>query len=292
MDMRQSRHTQHETKNPLSERFSLHSYVAGDDGPGSRAPILCISGFGCNSYNYEWMWPLLAQRGKVVLLENRGMGLSSRVDQSYELADLAADGVEVMRQLGFTRFHVVGISMGGMIAQLTAVNFPENVLSLSLLCTSSGGDRFVALPPLTPDMLRKAAEIPEPLRTDLTLRGVVHPLLIEQNPSLFAKMADLRRNNAAALDQLLLQKAAVDRFLTGSLAVETIACPTLVLSGSADRFVAPENARRLAALIPGAVLKFISDSDHYFFLEKAEEVATAINAFHRNLSEKSPEVQP
>ncbi len=147
-------------------------------------------------------------------------------------------------------------------------------------------------------MLRKAATIPEPLRSELTLRAVVHPKLIEKTPELFARMVELRRNNPAPLDQLLLQKDAVDRFLKGSVPVETIACPTLILHGSADRFAPAENGRRLANLIPGATFKIIPDSDHYFFLEKAEEVPDAISAFILSSprphpeSTRSLEVQP
>lgn len=284
MELRQSRHTQHQTRNPLPERFSLHSSVAG-----TGDPVLCISGFGCSSYNYEWMWPVLARRSNVVLWEARGMGLSQKVMQPYELRDLADDAVESMLQLGHTRFHVVGISMGGMVAQLIALHHPERMLSLSLLCTTSGGDRFVPLPPLTPEMLKKAETIPEPQRTDLTLRAITHPNTLQNSPTLFARMAELRRSHAAPIDQLLLQKAAVDRFLATTAPVERIACPTLVLHGAEDRFAPPENGRRLAALIPGATLRFVPESDHFFFLEKAEEVASHINDFHRSLS---AEVRP
>lgn len=283
MELRQSRHTQHQTRNTLHERFSLHSYVAG-----SGEPVLCISGFGCDAYNYEWIWPVLARRSNVVLLENRGMGLSQKVTQSYELEEMANDAVEAMLQLGHPRFHVVGISMGGMISQLIAINHPERVTSLSLLCTTSAGDRFVPLPPLTPEMLKKAATIPEPQRTEFTLRAITHPRTIEKSPTLFAEMVRLRREHGAPLDQLLLQKDAVDRFLAGpAIPVEKIACPTLVLHGDTDRFVAAENGRRLAALIPNATLQLVPESDHYFFLEKAEEVASHINEFHRGLSGKN-----
>jgi len=247
----------------------------------AKAPIptLCISGFACSLYNFSWMAPFLATKSPLVLIDNRGMGKSQGCPWPYSLADLADDAATLMKSLGHDRYNVVGISMGGMIAQLLTLKYPKRVSKLALLCTTSGGSRFAPLPEITVEALKLFYSFPEPKRSASALKSYVHPSLQNENPELFKSMIELRSSQSADLEQVLLQKYAVDDFLHSEIPIQNIHCPSLILTGAEDRFVPIENARRLAGLIPDARLEIIPNSDHFFFLEKAKEVAFRIQEF-------------
>lgn len=244
-----------------------------------RPALVGISGFACSSYNFEWLVPYLTQHVDLYLIDNRGMGGSEAVQQPYNLEDLADDAAEAMKFLGVNSYHVAGISMGGMIAQLLTLRHPEKVESLSLLCTTSGGPDFLPLPPLPEDALRQFYAVPEPRRSELALKAYVHPLLQSMNPELFDKMVELRSSHPARLDQVLLQKKAVDTFLEKPLPLQNIRCRTLILAADGDRFVPFGNAARLQSAIPGSQVQVVRESDHFFFLEKAAEVGALLTSF-------------
>ncbi len=109
---------------------------------GSGEPTLLIQG---GEGSLLW-WPkelvdgLAAAGRRVIVYDNRDTGLSEYVDQPYELEDMVDDALGLLDTLKIERAHVVGISMGGMIAQVLALTAPERLLSLTLLCTTPGPD--------------------------------------------------------------------------------------------------------------------------------------------------------
>lgn len=246
---------------------------------GTGRPVLCLSGFGCDHYNFEFFIPHLAKNVQMIMLDNRGMGESSDLSVAYTLSALATDALEVMDQLGFEKFDVIGISMGGFVAQLLTLMAPTRVKTLSLLCITSGGNDFIPLPKMDRETLTRFQAIAEPKRTEIAIEATVHPTLKNNNNDLFQKIVDLRRAHPARLDQLLLQKDAVDAFLAKEIELTKITCPTLVMTGDADRFVNPENAKVLTQKIKNTELVMIDQTDHLFFLEKAEESSRALLAF-------------
>lgn len=260
------------------EEFALNCTVY-KQGTQIRPALLGISGFACSSYNFEWLWPHLVQHFDVYLIDNRGMGESEPVRKNYTLQDLADDAAETMLTLGHSRYHVAGISMGGMIAQLLALKNPNRIESLSLLCTTSGGDGFLPLPPLTLDALHQFYSIPEPKRSELALKAYVHPMTQSMQPELFDKMVELRSSHPPRFDQVLLQKQAVDEFLSKPIPLSQISARTLILAADSDRFVPLGNASRLQASIPRSQAQIVRETDHYFFLEKPEEIAHLLSDF-------------
>ena len=259
-------------KNSQGNELAVHVAGAG-------LPLLCISGFGCSHYNFEFLYPYLQDQFEVIMIDNRGMGESFDPSSEYELNDIAQDAVEVMKALGHDEFHVVGISMGGFVSQLLTIQYPQKVLSLQLLCTTSGGEDFIPLPKMDEEMLTRFQDIPEPKRTEVAIAATVHPTLPTQNPKLFHEIIELRRTHPARLEQLLKQKRAVDRFLEKAIALNEIKVQTLVLTGAEDRFVSPANALRLREKIVGSRLGVVPDTDHLFFLENATMTTEMMNNF-------------
>ena len=275
---------------PRSQKFSMrdnssiHALITSGSIFEKPETLLCLSGFGCSHYNFLELAKDLGHHYQMVLIDNRGMGLSDDAKEEYLLEDLAKDALEVMDQLGVESFHLAGTSMGGFVSQLVALNAPARVKSLSLLCTTSGGDRYIPLPELTEQSLELFYQIPEPKRTGVAIEATVYPGLKEESPEDFERICTLRRAHPVRVDQVLRQKRAVDKFLNEVILVENIHCPTFILSGDSDRFVSPKNSKTLNSKIPNSSLFFIEKSDHLFFLEKPKEVAAIMKSCLESLS--------
>jgi|GEM_PF-610540 len=259
----------------LSSGVNIHAelsqfYKLGKKG---ETPILCLSGFGCSHYNFSFIEKEMGEEHPMILIDNRGLGNSSPVNDEYQLQALADDALEVMDQMGIDRFILFGISMGGFVAQLLTLTAPERVEKLALLCTTSGGLTFIPLPEMTEEMLTAFYQIPEPKRTESAIAATVHPSLGKNNPNLLKEIIELRKAHPVDTEQVLKQKRAVDGFLRESIPIHTISCPTLIMTGSDDRFVNPYNATILQANIKQAYIASIPVTDHLFFFESAEAVS-------------------
>lgn len=246
--------------------------------------IICLSGYGCDHYNFSWINESLGEKYPLVLIDNRGMGKSSHATGDYEIKDLASDAIEVAELLGLDSFHVAGISMGGFIAQELVLAAKDKVKSLVLMCTSSGGEEFIDLPPSTEEGLRAFYALEEPLKSTSVVTATVHPDLPTSHKELFDAIVALRVAHPVEADQAIYQKRAVDKFLAAPLPLEEITMPTLIMSGAEDRYVNPENSKTLNKKIKGSKLILIEKSDHLFFLEKGEEVAREMDQFWKSFN--------
>src|SRR5579864_6552638 len=123
------------------------------DEQGQRAPILLVRGLGYPSSLWHRARPVLAQRYRTVAFDNRGVGLSDVPPGPYSIATMASDAAMVLEAAGVARAHVFGISMGGMIAQEFALQYPERTGSLILGCTSAGGPSAVRAESKVADIL-------------------------------------------------------------------------------------------------------------------------------------------
>ena len=116
-------------------------------GPPDAPPLVLIGGWA----SYRWIWfrqiPTLKAKYKCIVFDNRGSGRSSKPDIPYTMEMLAGDTVGLMKALNIENAHVLGISMGGMIAQQVAISNPEKVRSLILVSTHFGVSRNIPPPP-------------------------------------------------------------------------------------------------------------------------------------------------
>lgn len=251
----------------------------------SQGAVICLSGFGCDHYNFSWIERELSQSDTygnqfpLVMIDNRGMGESSQATEDYEIKDLALDALECAEQLELEEFHVAGISMGGFIAQELTLLAQDKIKSLSLLCTSSGGSEFIDLPLTTEEGLRAFYALEEPLKSTSAVKATVHESLEQENRELFNDIVQLRRDHPVDGEQAIKQKHAVDRFLAQSFPLSEIRVPTLIMTGADDRYVNPENSKILNQKIKNSKLISIPKGDHLFFLEKSEEVTLELGKF-------------
>jgi pimeloyl-ACP methyl ester carboxylesterase len=238
-------------------------------GAADRPALLMIMGWGGDHTAWAFQLPVLAERFRVLALDNRGAGQSEQPDVPYTIAGMADDAVAVLDAAGVERAHVCGASMGGMIAQELALRHPGRVLSLQLHCTLARSDAYGALlvrsllgvkargdreefaRALLPWILcrRTAAEQPGLVQA-LVQRAVEHPY-----PTSYTGLA--RQAEAIAAHDTL------DR-------LGRIRVPTLVTVGAEDIMVPPAFSRELHARIPGAELAVIPDAGHVHFIEQPE----------------------
>jgi pimeloyl-ACP methyl ester carboxylesterase len=268
-------------------------------GDPADAPVLMIQGIGAQMiYWPEGLCELLAESGyRVIRFDNRDAGHSTKLDGRrapplrrvlegdhsgvpYLLQDMAADSVGLLGVLGIERAHVVGASMGGMIAQRVAIDFPERVLSLASIMSTTG-DRAVGQ--ATADGTRVLLTPPPPERSAYIDWFVAARRVIGSADHLFDEDAT-RRLAGRAYDRGVFSAGTMRQFAailaspdrTPELAA--IAAPTVVIHGERDALIGISGGRATAAAIPGAELVVIEDMGHDLPAGAWEAIADALIA--------------
>jgi pimeloyl-ACP methyl ester carboxylesterase len=252
---------------------------------GDRADpaVLLVMGLATQMLGWhEDLCAQLAERGFFVIrFDNRDSGRSTWLSDAppptlrqlarrdpraaaYSVADMAADAVGLLDHLGAGPAHVVGASMGGMIAQTVAIRHPDRVRSLVSVMSNTGG-RWSGQPAvrLYPAFLRRA-----PHGREAYVEHTVRLFRAIGSPGFELDEAELRHTAARSYDRGV-SAAASGRQLAAILAerdrtpeLRRISAPTLVVHGAADRLVAPSGGRRTARAIPGARLLEIPGMGH------------------------------
>ena len=240
---------------------------------GTGSPVLLIQGLGYGRWGWEPIVPGLAASHRVVSFDNRGIGESDKPEGPYTAAQMAGDALQVLDEAGIERAHVVGASLGGMIAQELAVAAPERVDKLVLCCTTAGGPGAVPMPEVT---MRLFAEAPS-LAPEVALRRFIENALGEDPPE--GLVDDLfARRLANPPDQAGWQAQAAAGM--GFQGVDgEITAPTLILAGTADNVVDYRNAELLAASIPGARVELFDGLGHLFFWERPDAAVSILDGF-------------
>lgn len=238
-------------------------------------PLLMIMGLKFSLLDWGEKLPQeLAQHYQVILFDNRDSGRSSRVTNTYSLADMANDASGLLNELGITKAHVFGISMGGMIAQHFALNNTSKLDKLILGCTMAGGG--CSKPGSIGGIAFSSNESQQDEEDDLW-QLLFTKEFIDNNRQ------DLKKSTQKT-QQYHSEPAAVERQLYAISTHDTCNClqnitvPTLLLTGDQDRAIPPENSKFLAKGISGAKLEEIKGAAHAFCYSHPDETADfAIN---------------
>ncbi|MGW8353843.1 alpha/beta fold hydrolase [Streptomyces wedmorensis] len=236
---------------------------------GAGSPLLLIQGTAAHSLHWgERLLSLLSESFDVVAYDHRGTGRSAPLDQGFGVADLADDAAALLDELGWPRAYVLGVSMGGLVAQELALRHPDRVGGLLLGCTHTGG---TGAPPEVLEVLTAAVVRGDPLAT---VRNVFH-VGVKDPENVPAGAWDEYREAALTLPvppQVTAgQIAAVARHSTADR-LHRIAVPTHVVHGDADRLVPTAEGERIAAAIPGARFTLVP-AGHFFWMEQPEITA-------------------
>jgi pimeloyl-ACP methyl ester carboxylesterase len=219
---------------------------------GTGEPLLLITGFAISSAVFEPVLDLYAERFECIVYEHRG-GLVTSMPQ------MAAEAAGVLRELGLDSAHVLGVSMGGMVAQELALRFPERVRGLILAATTPGGPR--ALRPAPGDLARG--------------RWLFSPAFRREHPE---RVRELLRSFELRPALLWAHWWATVYHDTVSR-LGAIQAPTLVLHGEADALSPVGNGRLLADRIPDARLEILPGGGHAFPLEQPRATFELVAGF-------------
>jgi 3-oxoadipate enol-lactonase len=236
---------------------------------GDGEPLLCVMGLSADTLAWALQVPAFAARHRTVIFDNRDVGRSSMATGPYESADMARDALSLAEALGLDSFHLLGLSMGGAIAQEMALAAPQPVRTLTLAMTFAGGGAWA----------RKLSEVWGARVQRMSREERVDELMLLSLSEAFFENAD----GVAWLRGMMLENphpqpaAAFARQLDASSRHDardrlgTLELPTHVIGAEHDILVPVWKSRELAALIPGSKLTVIEASPHGANIERAEE---------------------
>ena len=288
----------------VSDGVSIAYETFGEPGD---PPVLLVMGLGAQLIAWQaGFCEMLAGRGRYVIrYDNRDCGLSTRFDDHpvdvglliatvtrgdrpaaramlpYSLRDMAADGMGLLTALGIERAHVVGSSMGAMIAQTMAIRQPARVLTLTSMMSSTGEPGYGRPTPAA----QQALFDPRPSDREGYIATSERELTWASRR--YADLGAIRKLAAQSYDRGYYPAGAGRQLgamlLAGSRAdaLQGLAVPTLVIHGLDDTLIDPSGGRRTAELVPGASLLLVADMGHDRPRELWDDLCDAIEAHTR-----------
>jgi pimeloyl-ACP methyl ester carboxylesterase len=257
---------------------------------GSGEPLLLIMGLAADSMAWMFQLPAFAERYRTIVFDNRGVGRSSKPAGPYTIPAMADDTAGLLEAIGIEHAHVVGVSMGGMIAQELALRHRQRVRGLVLACTYPEPDDDIRLG-RSSSIAQLGGSVGADGAAALDL-ATVDPMMIFQTllPKVFSPT--FLQNQLPILMQLFggaLQwgfsveaiMAQVDAVMSHKATdrLSSIQAPTLVITGDSDLLSPPANSDLIASKIPGARLVKIPGGTHGFNFETPDVFNRAIIDF-------------
>lgn len=246
-------------------------------------PLVLIAGLGNQLVMWQPEFCLgLVDRGfRVVRFDNRDCGLSTIFADGdvYDLHDMAADAIAVLDALGIDRAHLFGHSLGGMIAQVVAIDHPERVATLSVLSTSTGNWDYgkpteEAVAAISRPVGDSVEEVIEHDVANRRIWGSPSWFDEDQVRTQFRSAYERSFTPGSSLRQFVAIMEAPDR----EESLRSLAVPTLVMHGTLDPLVAIDGGERLAALVPDAEFSAIEGLAHDLPVEVWQQVISAVTA--------------
>jgi len=248
------------------------------DGPSDAETVAFVEGLSYGTWMWRWQREALSDDYRTLVWDNRGTGNSSEPEGPYTTEQMAGDFEAVLDDAGIESAHVVGASLGGMIAQQYALDY-DRAESLALLATTPGGDDAVPIPEETQ---QRMLDVPEGYDRADSIRYKMRPAVTEafwdERSDVIDRIVEWRLETDPSDRAYEWQSAAAVAF-DASDRLDEIGLPTLILHGTADRVVPFENAKLLEAGIPNATLEPVDGGSHLCFVERADTVNDHLRQF-------------
>lgn len=245
---------------------------SGDAGP----EVLLVMGLGMRGAVWRPQIDRLQRDHRVVWFDNRGIGESDPITGLPSMRDLARDALRVADDAGLERFHLVGVSLGGMISQELSLLAPSRLRSLTLIATHAGGPGGLVPHPRGLYHFARSFTLRGDARIE-ALQRLLYPPRFLRETDRAALAARIAAQTGAPADRraALRQLVAVARHDTRAR-LRDVRVPTLVLKPEEDVLVRPSHADLLASRIPGARLHAVPGAGHGLMFQRADEVTEAI----------------
>lgn len=251
------------------------------DDLGEGQPVVLLIGLGGNATSWMYHASRLARKYRVICPENRGAGRTGAPDEPYSMDIFTRDLNAIFEHAGLEKAALLGLSMGGMIAQNFYFAHPQKVAALILSSTGVG--------PNDPAFISPEPEINEILKRHKTEGALenyndfisifYHPSYLARDPDLAVKISHYLREHPQPQYAYERQLAACYSHPPYSYRIGQIAVPTLVLHGLDDQLWPVANAHYLAENIPDAELSVIENGGHMLFIEQPDAYCTVLESF-------------
>lgn len=249
-------------------------YERGGEGP----PLLLIMGMSGTSLHWgEPFLALLREDFDVIVYDHRGVGASTRMSGPITTRQMADDAAGLLAALELDSAHVMGFSMGGMVAQELALGYPERIRTLTLGGTYCGGEGSALAGEAVARKLQQAmasGDREAALRAGWEINVSAALAADEQTYATFRAIADRRAVSVAVIMRQLKACSAHDTHAR----LGELRMPTLVIHGTEDELLPVQNGRMIASLISGAQLEIFDGVGHMFFWERPERSAELVRA--------------
>lgn len=245
---------------------------------GRGPTLLCIQGLAVDVSTWRPQIPAWSRRFRVIVFDNRDVGRSFYAAAPYGIGDMASDALGLADALGLERFHLLGSSMGGAIAQELTLRAPERVMSLTL-AVSYGGAGLIERERTRLSLAAARHQSEEELAASLMVMTLSERTFEDLGDQL-AGMREMimsyphRQRREGYMRQLQASATHEARDRLGRLAL-----PVHVIAAEQDAFVAPWKSQELARLIPGARLSVIAGAAHAVNLERTAEFNACVLEF-------------
>jgi 3-oxoadipate enol-lactonase len=251
---------------------TIHYEVHGDG-----EPLLCVQGLSVDTLGWTLQVPAFSARHRTVIFDNRDVGQSSQASERYTIADMAQDALAVADAAGLESFHLLGVSMGGAIAQEVALAAPERVRTLTLAVTFASGGAWART--LSDVWGARVHRMSREERVDELMLLSLSEAFFE-NAEGVALLRDLilQNPNPQPPDAFARQLDASSRHRAGER-LGSLSMPTHVIGAEHDILVPVWKSAELAELIPGATLTVLDACPHGLNVERAEEFNNAVLDF-------------
>ena len=254
---------------------------------GQGKPLVLIMGYSGDQTGWMFQTRTLKKHYRVVTFDNRGVGKTDKPSGTYSMRMMADDTIGLMDHLGIDRAHLLGVSMGGMIAQELAINYPERVEKLILGCTAAGRSESSGIAPELPRALGFEEDYTDDDARSVPVFKLVDTLVsLSLNKCLYRMIflpllkIQVRRTGITGLAAQLEAVLGHDTFDR----LQTVDAPTLVITGTADKAIMPSSSEELAKGIPNAKLVKVDGGSHAFFIEMRGEFNREVLDFLRSNS--------
>ncbi len=241
---------------------------------GQGEPLVMITGTASTQDSWLFQTPVFKKHYRVVIFDNRGAGRSDRPIGPYSIKMMADDTVGLMNHLGIEKAHILGHSMGGMIAQELAINYPERVLRLVLASTFARRDEANGFSSELSQALRYLGYNEKHSDSDIgnipnrKAVNALYGLFFNKRlyRTIFIALMKLRVRRVKGTVRYIEQFEAVLGHNTADR-LQLVSAPTLVITGSKDRVFKPGSSELIAELIPDARFVRVDNGSHVFFVE-------------------------
>lgn len=250
-----------------------HDVSIDYDVHGKGPALLLINGLGFGRWGWFKQIPALSRHFRTITFDIRG-----EQNLKHGVADLSTEVVALLDYLGVKKTHVLGTSLGGFVAQKLALDRPDLVNRLLLICTSYGSSAPQTMSPQALGKMLGWGSLSPETAVRQGLEVATSDIYRAEHPEEFDLILRWRLADSPSLSAYYQQTLAGARF-DASRGVQNITSPTLVIHGTDDRYVPAANATALAKAIPNAKLRIIKDAGHLVFIEKAKEVNKEIVSF-------------